>query len=349
MLYISTAKRLWIYIFLFVVFFVRLLASCSSFSACSQTKPQTLSIKKLPIYDQIKYLQREISFDTRKYLSPENSVLTLGMVVGLNELYYFPKLQHALRDTGTIHVVVVSGFNISLVYGMLLKLLGTKYNPKIVYFSILLTLGYSILTGFEPPIIRAWFMSSVGLLFSLVGRNVSALQLLIFSGLVLLSIEPIYLFSLSFQLSFIATFGLIYYGDFIKSLLKIKSKNIIIEDLVATCSAQVFVFPILAYNFGTFSLSGFITNPLILWLVPIITVLGSIFILVIWVLPLLAVLLSYVIEALSDVFLFLIYLFSDLLSAWNIEIVLTPKFIFIYYLCLLALPLLFQNRKKKGS
>jgi len=226
---------------------------------------------------------RQYSIDLyRKYFPSPHSELLIGMVMGADELGQVPKFKESLKTTGTIHVVVVSGFNISLVFGLVVGLLGSKYKLKNLVIAQFITLLYAMMTGFEPPVIRAWIMGSLVSWAKYYGRNIDGFRVLTFTALFMILIWPYFLLSVSFQLSFLATFGLVIYGGFFQELFKsiFKSESFLVEDFSTTVSAQVFVIPIVALYFGRISVVSFLVNPLVLWTVPISTVLGSLFLLV---------------------------------------------------------------------
>src|SRR3989344_4302675 len=117
----------------------------------------------------------------RKFYPSLHSELLLDVVLGIYELRTVPTFNDILVATGTIHVVVVSGYNINLLFSFLKSLLGGIYSFKKYLFAVIATLVYSLISGFEPPVIRAWIMSSVSGLGMLYGRKLDPIQLLVFS------------------------------------------------------------------------------------------------------------------------------------------------------------------------
>jgi len=252
---------------LVVVCAVRVLLSCSD-GGCEENPDQN---KK----GAFESLRQKISLQARKHLPSPQSELLLGMTIGLDELYKVPTFKKALRDTGTIHVVVVSGFNISLVFGLVIKLVGSRYKLRNLLFAQAVTLFYSLLSGFDPPVVRSWVMGSIAAWGKYYGRTINTIQLLIFSGTIMILVNPSYLFSLSFQLSFFATVGLVLSSDIVSKL----PKMLLLEDFYTTVAAQIFVLPLLSYSFGTVGVIGPLVNTLILWTVSFSTVLGGLFLL----------------------------------------------------------------------
>ncbi len=206
------------------------------------------------------------------------SFLVLGMVLGLDKFEEVPEFKKALKDTGTVHAVVVSGYNMNLVFAVILRFLGTSYSFFNVGLTLVFGVLYALLTGFEPPVMRALLMSSTLLLNKYKGRSVSIFVVLYFSAWVLLMVFPNLLFNLSFLLSFGASLSLVCFSEIIGrffegSVLKVLPLK---EDVVSTISAQILVWPLLSIYFGTFNVLGFATNPILLWTVPITTLGGGV-------------------------------------------------------------------------
>ena len=217
----------------------------------------------------------------RRDLPSPHSELLLGMALGIDRLYELPIFKKMLRDTSTIHVVVVSGYNVTLVYNTIIRTIGTPYKIKNTLLAIIGTLLFSMLSGFEPPVVRAWIMGSIIAFGKYYGRSLNALAVLLATGLILAIINPRYLYSISFQLSFLATLSLILFEKSVSYNIKklIKVQNIFTEDLSATISAQVLIWPYLSYKFGQISLISPVVNALILWSVPLATMAGSLYLL----------------------------------------------------------------------
>ncbi|MFZ2664183.1 MAG: ComEC/Rec2 family competence protein, partial [Patescibacteria group bacterium] len=282
----------------------------------------------------------------RKYFPSPHSELLIGMVMGADELGKIPKFKESLKSTGTIHVVVVSGFNISLVFSLVIGLLGSKYKTKNLIIAQFITLLYSMMTGFEPPVIRAWVMGSLVSWAKYYGRGMDGFRVLIFTALFMILIWPYFLLSVSFQLSFLATFGLVIYGNFFQRIFKniFKVESFLVEDLSTTVSAQVFVLPIVSLYFGRISLVSFIVNPLVLWTVPISTILGSVFLLLGSISQVLGRLFALFMYPFLDIFTSLIWFFGGFTFS-SMSFSADIKTVVVYYLFTL-LGGYFINRNK---
>ena len=116
-------------------------------------------------------------------------------------------------------------------------------------------------------------MGSVALLGTIFGRQNDALRAFLLTEVVTFGFQPSWVGELSFQLSFLATLGLILVLPRLDLL--IPGKGFLLrEDLLTTISAQILVWPLLAYHFGTISVLSPVVNALVLWTIPIITYIG---------------------------------------------------------------------------
>lgn len=216
------------------------------------------------------------------YASLLNGIL-LGIETGI------PKgLYEAFNLTGTSHIIVISGSNISLIAGIFLllgqKILGKRYTPPLAMAGIIV---YTFLVGADAAVSRAAVMGLVWVLAIWVGRPGLALNSLIFSGFVLTLLNPLILWDVGFQLSFVATLGLILLvpplerGIFglLQRLLNTEQVGLAMallsELIIVTLAAQIITGPLIVYHFGRLSLVSLLTNLLILPVQPPIMIVGG--------------------------------------------------------------------------
>ena len=243
----------------------------------------------------------------RTYLPEPHSSLLAGMVLGSKNLPsdFYQKLQ----NSGTLHVVVASGANIALLVAPLMEIFLLVFSRRLAaVFLIFIIWFYALLTGFEPPILRASLMASFSFLALLLGRRTLAWWSLILSVFFLLLINPQYIFDIGFQLSFLATAGILWFSPPLKKLFRFLPV-IIHESWCMTLSAQIATLPVLLFTFHRFQpLSPFV-NAALLWTVPWITSLGmvSLFLGLIWY-PL-GQGIAYLIYPLSSIFIFVTGIF----------------------------------------
>ncbi|BAQ61722.1 ComEC/Rec2-related protein [Geminocystis sp. NIES-3708] len=218
--------------------------------------------------------------------------LVSSMVIGSRAVDLDLDLQNAFRTAGLAHVLAASGFHISLLLGCILYLTRC-YSPRvqlIVGLSSLLT--YATLTGFFPSILRASFMGVAVLIAIINDRSVKTYGSLLLAALILLLINPLWIWDLGFQLSFLATWGLIVTLPAIVKKLDFLPPTI--ANLIAVpLAATIWTLPLVCYAFNRIPVYGILTNVLATPLVIIIT-LGGIFTAVIGVfIPVLGSAISY--------------------------------------------------------
>jgi competence protein ComEC len=216
---------------------------------------------------------RELIINTAQQSLPEpQASLLLGMMIGVKGS--FPSsFYEALRATGTLHVVVVSGYNITVLINTVAKSLPFLSLRVRALVTALVIFLFVSLVGFDPPVVRAAIMGTIALLGTVLGRQKDALRILLITAGLMLIVNPSWLGNLSFQLSFLATLGLTIFYPLLDRYLPGKGMPLR-EDLVTTLAAQTLVWPLIAYTFGQVSLLSPLVNTLVLWSVPIATILG---------------------------------------------------------------------------
>ncbi len=203
---------------------------------------------------------------------PESSLLA-GVILGVKRS--LPKdFYDALQKSGTLHVVVVSGTNITYAISALLAISGLLARPARLTFATLGILAYALMVGGGSAVWRSTLMGLTVLLAAVLGRRRLAQEALFLSAAVLLLANPMGLWQIGFQLSFAATAGIIFLQDLIRSQLQVLPK-LVRRGLVTTLAAQIGVLPVITHNFQTLSIVSPLSNLLIFLLVPLITVGGA--------------------------------------------------------------------------
>lgn len=175
--------------------------------------------------------------------------------------------------TGTIHVVALSGQNLSIFTGVLANRLASLFSRRLSSLLIIFLLVWFLwFVGPSPSLIRAVIMGSLTLLAVIFGRrNLSLLSLILAVGIMLL-LNPSWISDLSFQLSVLATLGIIVFGG--KGTIHSKWWSFIVDDLRITLAAQLLTTPLIFFQFHRISLVAPLTNVLIGWTMPILMGLG---------------------------------------------------------------------------
>lgn len=251
---------------LFFLAFVRFLSIDTHLLPETTGELDAVEIKTYPI--------REIVAErASQLLDQPQSALLAGMVVGSKESLP-AEFKKALRDTSTIHIVVVSGQNLTLLSVFILGFAPWIGRKKSILLSISVATIYAYITGLQIPVIRALLMVVAVFLAQLVSREASTVKILILTALAMLIYNPSWIYSISFQLSFMATLGVV-----VVSPQLVKGVGFLPEfiknDLLVTLSAQLLTMPVIAIHFHQFSLVGVLVNTLVLWTVPLIMITGG--------------------------------------------------------------------------
>lgn len=159
-------------------------------------------------------LRNRIGDNINELLPSSEAALVKGMVLGVDEIG--AGLRDRLTRTGTIHVVVVSGQNLSIVAGLFLGLAGYIGRRLSLILATLAVFLYALLTGFEPPVVRASLMVLAGTMAVFWGRQSWPLLNLVLAALLILFIWPKALLEISFQLTFAATLGIMSLGQWLQ-------------------------------------------------------------------------------------------------------------------------------------
>jgi len=205
--------------------------------------------------------------------------LLAGMIFGV-KTNLSEALYEALIQTGTLHIIALSGMNISILIGFVTALL-----VRICRRPIANTLACGIIIGFvwfvgpSPSIIRAAIMGFLSLLAISFGRQYAVLISWFVAVGGMLLVHPAWITELSFQLSAMATFGIILFGSDTAKPIYPQSvfqhiRGALAADLRVTLAAQVFTIPIILFAFGRISLVSPLSNVLIGWLIAPAMVMG---------------------------------------------------------------------------
>lgn len=241
----------------------------------------------------------------QRTLPEPHASLVAGIVLGYKSSLS-QEFRDALRSTGTSHVVVASGMNVTFVAAFLISVT-TKLikRRKAIIFSILGIITYCIITGLEAPIVRAAIMSILTFTGQVTGRVVNSLRMLVISALVMLIIKPLWITDVGFLLSFFSTFSLILFGTKVSSRLQFVP-GIFRESISTSLAAQVGSAPILFVTFGRLNILSPVINALVLWVIPFIMIIGIVGGLVGLVLPVFGQLITYLVYPLTSWFIFII-------------------------------------------
>ena len=258
------------------------------------------------------------------------------------------------RNSGTFHVLAVSGLHVGLVamfcyFGFSLF----RFPQKILcLLTIIAVLIYACLIGFRPSVFRASLMAILFLFATVIDRDADLFNLLAFAAFVLLLLNPLQAWDVGFQLSFVAVTSIVYFvprmekplrrlweraegsppeseGSTLTKFRDAAVKWVVLSYLV-TFAAQIGTGPLIAYHFFRAYPLGVIVGPFAVGLVSLIVAVGmaSVCIGFIW-LPF-AQLLGVLNHAIISIFLSLIGLFGQI---WGVVKLTPPTFgLFVLYI-----------------
>lgn len=180
-------------------------------------------------------------------------------------------LTEDFRRAGIIHIVVLSGYNITIVAEAIMRVLSfLPYFLSLTFGGISIIL-FAILTGGSATVVRASVMALLALLARATGRTYQITRALFAAAFFMLIYNPKLLaFDSSFQLSFASTIGLIYFSPIVEKYLTFIPEKFQLRQLAtATIATQIFVLPILLYKMGELSLVALPVNLLVLAFIPL--------------------------------------------------------------------------------
>ncbi len=222
-----------------------------------------------------------------RYFGPVKSALLGGFVLG--ERRGIPdEIARLFSDTGTLHLMAVSGSNVAIVAGFCLWILKGVGRRLRIFICLLVLVMFSFLTRNEPSVTRATAMAVIGLIGFSREKNPDYLGLLGFAGLVLLIIKPLWLFNIGFQLSMLAAGGIIYgvplFGRLFGRPTGAPARLLYAMGSVfaLTLAAQLSVLPLTGYYFDRLPLMGLLANFPMAFLASVLTVGGLLFLPFLW-------------------------------------------------------------------
>lgn len=228
-----------------------------------------------PFLAKIYYLQEKILSSLGAPLGhPEGPILralVLGDRSGLT-----PQVNQAFIDSGTYHILAISGMNVAAVgfsAFVFLRLLWFSRKGAALG-SMFLVNFYALLAGGSPSVIRAALMASLFFVALILERETEIYTILALSAFIILLLNPLYLFDIGFLLTFSATLAIVYAVPRFPCPWKSKPAVWLWDSLLVTLAASSGVIPILAYHFNRLSWVGILANLIVVPLSYLITVLG---------------------------------------------------------------------------
>ncbi len=300
--------------------------------------------------------EKAYAFINQALPQPEAGLLA-GIVLGI-EKDIPADIERNFQNTGSAHIIAISGYNMTLLAGLVIAALRKRFSIGWTgILAILIIALYTILVGAAPAVMRAALMSSLAMGGHLIGRKNAGVFTLTLTVAGLCIFNPLYLWDAGFQLSVMATLGLVLYADRLSAwfeqtagrrlspLWVQRLKGPIGEYFLFTLAAQITTLPTILYQFERFSFSSLIVNPLVLPVQPLVMIFGG-----------LSVCAGLLVQPVGQLLAYLAWVpltytirMVSLLAAWRAGSFPIGQFDFHYVLIFYSLLIFFTYKVKKVS
>ena len=212
------------------------------------------------------------------------------------------ELRKTYAITGASHILALSGLHLGIIYTLLSLLLSRRRWWIVSQVVIIVCIWlYVFLVGMTVSVVRSAVMITVYALLSLGHRDKTSVNTLAFAAIVMLLFNPLSLFDVGFQLSFLAVLAILLFYPLFEGvwpqpfLMDHRVFKWLWTMLSVSCAAQIGVAPLIVYYFGRFSCFFLLTNLLVVPAATLILYLS----LVVLLIPSLAYLLIYMVDTLN--------------------------------------------------
>lgn len=257
------------------------LANQGIFATCNQPKIEKISVGNGSwVYSQILRFKYFIADRIDRLWSEPESSFMAGILYG-SRAGLPPDITDAFNKTGVTHIIAVSGSNISIIAVSVMTLcLACGLHRRYAWWLVSgLIIMFVIFTGASASVVRAGIMGIIALVAKQVGRPVRMSIVLMVTAVGMTLANPyVLMWDAGFQLSFLATLGLIYINPILVRFVPLhrcpKVIGVLGENGLTTISAILATLPLMLYQFGRLSLVAPIVNVLILWTIPYVMLVG---------------------------------------------------------------------------
>ena len=200
---------------------------------------------------------------------PESD-LANGLVLG-SRGGFDNTMRNEFISTGTIHMIALSGYNVTIVAEGVMKIFGLIFSLSVSIVSgFIVILLFIIMTGTSATAVRAGIMATIALFARMNGRNYEAIRALIIALILMLVYDLRVITDISFELSFLATAGVLFVAPLLMKYFSFIPMRFSLREMVATTlGATISVLPLILYTTGVLSLVSLPANILILPLIPL--------------------------------------------------------------------------------
>lgn len=207
-------------------------------------------------------IRENISAKLKNILPKENAGILLATLIGDKEEISSKTIEE-FQNSSLIHILCVSGSHVSFLMLGIQKILEKVGRNNKYLFSFLAIIVLIVITGFSASVARACIMGALIIFSKLVFRRSDNVNAIFVSLLVLLTYNPFLLFDTGLLLSYGGTIGIIIFNKLFEEKIPKgcgKLKSYILKTALVSCSAQIVLFPIIAYLFQSFQPVFLISN-----------------------------------------------------------------------------------------
>lgn len=216
---------------------------------------------KWKIFQYLNNTRNKIIERHGKYLKSPNLEILGGIVFGDDAVAPPDYIKDSFINSGLLHILAASGMNVAFIYTFwffILKFFGIPFKPRVLSGMLVIIL-YTLMTGLGASVVRAALMLLFVLAGKLIDRDTHSVSLLSLVAVLMLIYNPAYINDVSFQLSFLVTFGLLTTAQIFAEKLSGVPNWIKIPVLVPLV-AQIWIAPVQMFYFNTFSLYSIFAN-----------------------------------------------------------------------------------------
>lgn len=229
-----------------------------------------VQVERQPMSDIGRVVRDWFASHVREAIPEPQASLGIGYLTGQKSA--LPEdLSGSLKIAGLTHIVVASGYNLTVLVRLARRLLLPVSKFSAAAAAVGMVLFFMTITGMSPSMTRAGIVSGLSILFWYYGRKVHPAVLLLFVAALTVLYQPSYLWGdLGWQLSFSAFFGVMVIGPLLQAyFFGARPPNIIRQTLGETIAAHIATVPVIALQFGVVSNVAIIANLLVVPLVPL--------------------------------------------------------------------------------
>jgi competence protein ComEC len=311
------------------------------------------AVNHRPINNFVLLLRASVLEKIDRYVTTAHSnQIAKALLLGQNKNLE-KEVSEAYITAGTMHVLAVSGLHVGIIYGFFFLFIKPYQLPgrkRALYLSLIITIIwiYALITGMSPSVLRAATMFTLMALAQMKSRSPSIYNSLALSALILLVFDPFMLYSVGFQLSYMAVLGIVLLQPKIVEWWEPGNRIIsyLWEITTVGIAAQLATFPISVHYFHVFPTYFILSNLIAIPGAFLVMACGIPFMVFSFIKPL-AVILGGMVDFMLRIENWVMFSFQELPLAQIEQINLTPAEMVLFWTLIISLYLLAEENKKK--